>query len=74
MVSGKWRELLETCTKTLMCKHLRHACLKCSCLKHACLDLLCKRALSVEKWFPKPRKIPYTGCPNAFDYADCANE
>ena len=47
MVSGKWREMLETCTKTLMCKQPRHACLRCSCLKHACLDLLCKRALRV---------------------------
>ena len=44
MVSGKLREMLETCTKTLMCKQQRHACLRCSCLKHACLDLLCKRA------------------------------
>ena len=46
LVSGKWRELLKTCTKTLMCKHLRHPCLRCSCLKHACIDLLCKRALT----------------------------
>ena len=48
MVSGKWREMLETCTKTLMCKQPRHACLRCSRLKHACLDLLCKRALRNE--------------------------
>ena len=45
MVSGKWREMLQTCTKTLMWKQPRHAFLRCSCLKHACLDLLCKRAL-----------------------------
>ena len=44
MVSGKWREMLETCTKTLMCKQPRHAFLRCSCLTYACLDLLCKRA------------------------------
>ena len=37
--------MLETCTKTLMCKQPRHACLRCSCLKHEWLDLLCKRAL-----------------------------
>ena len=50
MVSGKWREMLETCTKTLMCKQPRHACLRCSCLKHACLDLLCKRAFRSSRW------------------------
>ena len=38
--------MLETCTKTLMCKQPRHACLRCSGLKHASLDLLCKRAFS----------------------------
>ena len=48
----KWREMLETCTKTLMCKQPRYACLTCSCLKDACLDLLCKRA------FKSVTKIP----------------
>ena len=52
MVSGKLREMLETCTKTLMCKQPRHACLRCSCLKHACLDLLCKRALRLAPSLP----------------------